>query len=217
MEVNSIPTAAPGAPCGGGRARGFFGRGGRTGTTTATNTGLRREGPQYDRGSASRYFIAGRSAAALLDEGEGGRAGGAERLRQRLAAREKEREVARRLGAVGGGVGGEYLSRVAGGVVAPEGERADVPPPRPDARSLGLVRSGAGAVTLSPAKKRRRGEGSGEEGTGKGRKRGRWEEEKKVVMEGDGDGEEEDVNWFLEIGSGRSRGGSGESDGLEIV
>lgn len=212
MEVNSIPTAAPGAPCGGGRARGFFGRGSRT--STSTNTGLRREGSQYDRGSASRYFVAGRSAAALLDEGEGARAGGAERLRLRLAAREKEREVARRLGAVGGGVGGEYLSRVAGGVVGPEGERADVLPPLLDARSLGLVRSGAGAVTLSPAKKRGRGEGSGEEGTGKGRKRGRREEEK-VVLESDG--EDEEVDWFLEIGSGRSGGGSGESDRLEIV
>jgi len=217
MELHSVPTAAPGAARGGrGGARASSGRG-------RGQTGLLREGPQYDRGSASRYFVAGRSAAALLDEEEGGRAGGAERLRLRLAAREKERDVARRLGAVGGGVGGEYLSRVAGGRADGGEEReADGPPPRLDARALGLVRSraGAGAVTLSPAKKRGRGEGSGSggEGAGKGRKRGRWEEEEKGG--GEEEEEEEEDIWLAmarEMSAGRSRGSSRESDGLEIV
>lgn len=217
MELHSIPTAAPGAARGArGGARASSGRG-------RGQTGLLREGPQYDRGSASRYFVAGRSAAALLDEEEGGRAGGAERLRLRLAAREKERDVARRLGVVGGGVGGEYLSRAAG--AGPEGgeeREPDGPPPRLDARALGLVRSGAGAgaVTLSPAKKRGRRErsrsGSGVERTGERRKRGRWEEEEK---RGGVEEEEEDI-WLAmarEMSAGRSRGSSGESDGLEIV
>lgn len=124
MEVNGM--SAPYAPGGkrGGRT-GFWGGSSRKTKETASGKEnmLIKEGPQWDRTSSSRYFIApsagrsisGRSAASLLDaEISGGGAeerGGSreERLRKRLAEQEREREIARQLGEGGNGIGSEYL------------------------------------------------------------------------------------------------------------
>ncbi len=124
MEVNGM--SAPYAPGGkrGGRT-GFWGAKGRKSKEPGPGNedGLIKEGPQWDRATASRYFIApsatgsrsGRSAASLLDaEHTGGGAyerGGSrdERLRKRLAEQQREREIARQLGENGNGIGKEYL------------------------------------------------------------------------------------------------------------
>lgn len=141
MEVNSM--SAPYAPGGkrGGRT-GFWGgssssssRKSRDDALPGRENGLIKEGPQWDRTSSSRYFIApsslgrftntnGRSAATLLDAadfsvgGFGGFGGGGaeerggsreERLRKRLAEQDREREIARQLGEGGNGIGSEYL------------------------------------------------------------------------------------------------------------
>lgn len=127
MEVNGM--SAPYAPGGkrGGRT-GFWGGSSSSRKTkdafSGKENGLVKEGPQWDRSSSSRYFIApsaagkslsSRSAASLLDaEISGGGAeerGGSreERLRKRLAEQEREREIARQLGEGGNGIGSEYL------------------------------------------------------------------------------------------------------------
>ena len=159
MEVQGM--SAPFAP--GGR------RGGRTGhfgdknkrQKPAREDGFLKEGPQYDRSSASRYFVArsipGFSAAQLLD-GEGGieRGGSMEdRIRKRLAEREKENEIARKLGEGGNGAGSEYLRLRTGGEIS--AKNADVEAIDPvDATSLGLLGNKARNVQLSPIKKKRK-------------------------------------------------------------
>ena len=165
MEVNTI--TAPFAPGGRKSARtGFFGGGSRRGKGEQfKDDGLLREGAQYDRATGSRFFIApsalgitGRSAANLLDDeldlaNRG--LGKEERLRRRLAEREKEREIARKLGEGGNGMGGEYLR-----ITTTEGEatnedegesgkREDL-----DAGRLGLLGNRAAEVHLSPMKRK---------------------------------------------------------------
>ena len=134
MEVNSMSTPyAPGGKRGG--RTGFWGgssssrRKSSEDALPGRENGLLKEGPQWDRTSSSRYFIApsslgrctntnGRSAASLLDAADftvgGGGAeerGGSreERLRKRLAEQDREREIARQLGEGGNGIGSEYL------------------------------------------------------------------------------------------------------------
>ena len=161
MEVNGM--SAPYAPGGkkGGRT-GFWGGGSKG----KKDEGLVKEGAQYDRGSGSKYFIApttlgpGRSAASLLDA-EGGplERGGSkeERVRKRLAEREREREIARRLGEGGNGLGGEYLRLKHDGAGSAMGD-ADLSRQGPEmahAGSLGLLGNKARDVHLSPLKKRK--------------------------------------------------------------
>lgn len=158
MEVNGM--SAPYAPGGkrGGRT-GFWGGSSRKTKEAVSDKadGLAKEGPQWDRTSSSRYFIApsagrsgpGRSAASLLDAETGG--GGAEerggsreeRLRKRLAEQEHEREIARRLGEGGNGIGSEYL-KLRRGNENPDG--ASVVPltanSRPDGSKLGAEELG---------------------------------------------------------------------------
>lgn len=169
MEVNGM--SAPFAP--GGR------RGGRTGfwggerKEKNEEDGLLKEGPQWDRGTGSRYFIGpstlglGRSAASLLDA-EGGplERGGTkeERVRKRLAEREREREIARKLGEGGNGIGGEYLrfrhnnekGVGASGTTAEDDATNETTTETADAASLGLLGNKAGDVHLSPLKKKRK-------------------------------------------------------------
>lgn len=161
MEVNGM--SAPYAPGGkkGGRT-GFWGGGSKG----KKDEGLVKEGAQYDRGSGSKYFIApttlgpGRSAASLLDA-EGGplERGGSkeERVRKRLAEREREREIARRLGEGGNGLGGEYLRLKHDGAGSAMGD-SDLSRQGPEmahAGSLGLLGNKARDVHLSPLKKRK--------------------------------------------------------------
>lgn len=155
MEVQGI--SAPFAP--GGR------RGGRTGhfgeKKQGQKPGFLTEGPQYDRSSASRYFVVpsipGISAAQLLDADGGIERGGSmeDRIRKRLAEREKENEIARKLGEGGNGAGSEYLRLRTGGEIS--AKNADVEAVDPiDATSLGLLGNKARNVQLSPLKKKRK-------------------------------------------------------------
>ena len=159
MEVQGM--SAPFAPGGrrGGRT-GHFGDS-RRGQKPARDDGLSREGPQYDRGSASRYFVGpsipGFSAAQLLDV-EGGIERGAtkeERIRKRLAEKEKEEEIAKRLGEGGNGAGSEYLRLRTGGETSAKNVDSQSANPV-DAISLGLLGNNARNVHLSPIKKKRK-------------------------------------------------------------
>ena len=160
MEVQGM--SAPFAPGGrrGGRT-GYFGDKKR-GSKTMRDDGFAKEGPQYDRGSGSRYFVApsipGQSAAQLLDaEGATDRYGSKEeRVRKRLAEREKETEVARKLGKGGNGAGSKYL-RVKQGLDSTLSTTDAARAPEPvDVASLGLFGNKAGNVHLSPIKKKRK-------------------------------------------------------------
>lgn len=159
MEVQGM--SAPFAPGGrrGGRT-GHFGDN-RRGHKPVQDDGLTREGPQYDRGSASRYFVApsipGYSAAQLLDAEGGIERGGSkeERIRKRLAEREKENEIAKKLGEGGNGAGSEYLRLRTGGETSATNADPQAADPV-DASSLGLLGNKARNVHLSPIKKKRK-------------------------------------------------------------
>lgn len=166
MEVNGM--SAPFAPGGKRGGRTGFWSGGRK--EKKEEDGLLKEGPQWDRGTGSRYFIGrstlgpGRSAASLLDA-EGGQLerGGTkeERVRKRLAEREREREIARKLGEGGNGIGGEYLrlrnnNEKGSGASGSTAEHDASSETTTDAASLGLLGNKAGDVHLSPLKKKRK-------------------------------------------------------------
>ncbi|CAD6570697.1 MAG: hypothetical protein ASARMPREDX12_003824 [Alectoria sarmentosa] len=159
MEVQGM--SAPFAP--GGRRGGRTGHFGdkRRGQKSARDDGVSREGSQYDRGSASRYFVApsipGFSAAQLLDAEGGIERGGSkeERIRKRLAEREKENEIAKKLGEGGNGAGSEYLRLRTGGETSAKNadpQAADAV----DATSLGLLGNKSRNVHLSPIMKKRK-------------------------------------------------------------
>ncbi|KAL8947670.1 MAG: hypothetical protein Q9222_006077 [Ikaeria aurantiellina] len=84
----------------------------RAGAARGSGGGYGTEGGRrYDRSSKSTFVVGGPSAASLLDS-EGlltDRGGREERVRKRMAEREREREIARKLGEKGNGMGGEYL------------------------------------------------------------------------------------------------------------
>ena len=174
MEVQGM--SAPFAPGGRKQGRtGFFGGGGKGSgprsrryegplEKSSGGDGFRSEGQRYDRTTSTRFFVApaipGRSAAQLLDaEGMMTSRGESkeERVRKRLAEREKENEIARRLGEGGNGAGSEYLRlRQQPGTDGSQG-----PGEQPglesqvesvDAVSLGLLGNKAGQVHLSPLK-----------------------------------------------------------------
>ena len=163
METQGM--SAPFAPGGkkGGRT-GYFGEG-RRGQKGIKDDGLVKKGPQYDRGSGTRYFVApsvpGQTTAQLLDaEGATDRHGSKEdRIRKRLAEREKEQEIARKLGEGGNGAGSEYLRLRQG--LGPTMSNAEPEAADPvDATSLGLLGNRARNVHLSPMKRKRVASGS---------------------------------------------------------
>lgn len=182
MEVQGM--SAPFAPGGRKQGRtGHFGGGGKGSgpksksgdfltATEQRQDGFRKEGMQYNRSTSSKYYIVpssmagggGGSAADLLDaedfmtnRGESK----AERLRKRLAERERENELAKRLGDRGNGAGSEYMrltqqSHNDGGAASQqtsEGQRRGDEVEAIDAGSLGLLGNKAGGVHLSPIKK----------------------------------------------------------------
>jgi len=161
MEVQGM--SAPFAPGGkkGGRT-GYFGDK-RRGQKPAKEDGFIREGPQYDRGSRSQYFVGpsipGQTAAQLLDaEGATDRYGSKEdRVRKRIAERERENEIARKLGEGGNGAGSEYL-RLKQGLGAAKGTAEPEAVDPVDAASLGLLGNKARSVHLSPVRKRKASE-----------------------------------------------------------
>lgn len=209
MEVQGM--SAPFAPGGrrGGRT-GHFGDS-RRGQKPARDDGIAREGPQYDRGSASQYFVAlsvpGFSAAQLLDAEGGIERGGSkeERIRKRLAEREKENEIAKKLGEGGNGAGSEYLRVRTGGETSaknPDPQAADPV----DATSLGLLGNRARNVHLSPIKKKRKASALSADGS---RKKTRFV-----------------TNWGIKEAGRESFGGNiamedvdddDDDDGLEVV
>ena len=158
METQGM--SAPFAPGGrkGGRT-GYFGDK-RRGNKSVKDDGFIKDGPQYDRSSGSRYFVGppvpGQSAAQLLDaEGATDRYGGKEdRVRKRLADRERENEIARKLGEGGNGAGSEYLRLKHSSEVVTSAIESQAPEPI-DAISLGLLGNKARNVQLSPIKKRK--------------------------------------------------------------
>ncbi|KAI4198247.1 MAG: hypothetical protein LQ350_005409 [Teloschistes chrysophthalmus] len=194
MEVNSI--SAPFAPGGTKGARsGFWGGG--TGGTRAKSRAVGPEGvggsnkrkgandslpdgSRWDRTHKSAFFVGGPtrggggSAAALLDAtGDDlvDRAGREERVRKRMAEREREREIARVLGERGDGIGREYAtkssqqtsasgSKAMNGMGEGVGRRGSQQEEEEgvvmDAKALGLLGNRAGDVLLSPIKKKRR-------------------------------------------------------------
>ncbi|KAL9610432.1 MAG: hypothetical protein Q9167_004857 [Letrouitia subvulpina] len=181
MEVNGM--SAPFAPGGrrGGRT-GFWGggKGPKSNSFTVSKSfadfgrrgdGLLREGPQYDRTTGSTYFIGpspgsyGRSAARLLDTDGAVERGGSreERVRKRLAEREREREIAQKLGHGGQGMGGEYLrmkhdTAAANSATNSSSNDGSSRLEEPfDAATLGLLAHKAVDVHLSPLKKKRPG------------------------------------------------------------
>lgn len=162
MEVNSM--SAPFAP--GGRQGGGIFSGSRRG-------GGRGGGAQRDRTVPSDVFISSGAAQRLDDndvDPDAFHAGTSksERLRRRLAEREREREIARQLGSSGNGAGSLYLRAPfeaeknggSGGGGDEDGPEAV------DAMSLGLTGAGRAAegVKLSPIKRRLRGKGGDGDG-----------------------------------------------------
>ena len=148
MEVNTM--SAPSGP--GGKRTGFWG--GKT-SEEKKDDGVVKEGAQYDRSSGSTFFVGPSRSAAHLFDAEGMERGGSkeERIRKRLAEREKEKEIARKLGEGGNGMGGEYLRMRSGGNTGPvhmDGQAEAV-----DVGSIGLLGNKAGDVHLSPIKKRK--------------------------------------------------------------
>ncbi|KAL8841230.1 MAG: hypothetical protein Q9170_001019 [Blastenia crenularia] len=181
MEVNGISSGfAPGGKKG--SRSGYWGTGGGggkrdvnsksypagffEGKESGRKSNLLHEGAQYDRSSQTRFFVGGRvptgfgqSAASLLDaDGLADRGGREERVRKRMAEREREKEIAKQLGEKGQGMGGEYLKMRE---EAPNGseatQSAGAGREMLDAKALGLKGNKAGNVQLSPVKKRRIG------------------------------------------------------------
>ncbi|KAI4109365.1 MAG: hypothetical protein L6R37_000522 [Teloschistes peruensis] len=222
MEVNGM--SAPFAPGGrkGGRS-GFWGGGGSDrGTRSKSRAvgpggiegGVKKgggsrlsDGSRWDRTHKSAFFVGGPtrgsgsgigSAAALLDatgDDVVDRAGREERVRKRMAEREREREIARRLGERGDGIGREYLgissqqnmadggAKDLGGMEVGQGGRGSQQEEGWDARKLGLLGNRAGDALLSPIKKKRRVGGvleGVEAGVGGKRKKTRFLTEKGV-------------------------------------
>ena len=166
-----------------GSRTGFFGEGGTRGggRGSAFKQGLKHEGPQYDLGTQSLYYVApsrnrgtGRTSynpaggsAANLDgyddpfvaSGMIGRGESKEeKMRRRLANQQKERDITRKLvaGRVGG-VGAEYL-RTRTGNETPNKEKAPstptVPKSPPNVNGIDMTTFGkAKNVRLSPMKR----------------------------------------------------------------
>ena len=164
MEVNTM--TAPFAPGGrSGSRTGMFGA--RSGTQNDKSSG-----PSVDRATHSHYYIApagapnGGSSARLLDDDDVDPdafhrgANKEERLRRRLAEREREREIARQLGDGGNGAGSMYLRAPLNGLSAAEGGCEEASR-AVDAQALGLLadKGKAASVRLSPVKRKRGGDG----------------------------------------------------------
>ncbi|KAI9832889.1 MAG: hypothetical protein M1819_003919 [Sarea resinae] len=172
MEVNTM--TAPFAP-GGRSASGNTWSRGRG--AKAKDDGLKKEGPQHDRETHTAFFIApgrsgggGRTTASLLDDEDHDPdifhrgTNKEERLRRRLAERERERDIARKLGesgtgGVGSTIGAEYLraSRGSGGSGDTANDDINSNPNEilGAARSRELMGVRATDVRLSPMKRKR--------------------------------------------------------------
>lgn len=127
---------------------------------------------QYDRLNKTAFYVGGaptgmfgQSAASLLDgDTIADRGAKEERLRKRLAERERETEIARKLGERGNGIGREYLkirhetpsTSEGAHVCSTQSGTVSLETKEPlDAVALGLKGNKAVHVQLSPLKKRK--------------------------------------------------------------
>ncbi|OBT79204.1 hypothetical protein VF21_01765 [Pseudogymnoascus sp. 05NY08] len=114
------------------------------------------QGVAYDLGTQSTMYV---HRGDVRFEGEAGeKRQKAQRMRQRLAEKEKERNLQQQLANLGGGLGAEYM-RVGSGSQQRQESEADLwqPETRPDAKQLGLLGGKASDMSLGPAKRKRTG------------------------------------------------------------
>lgn len=121
---------------------------------------------RWDRESHSQIFIGSgnASAAKLLDNvdynADAFHRGSTkeERVTRQILAKEKERELAKRLGAMGAGLGADYMRRkditTKQNTESSRDSEYELPPP-PDAAALGLLSGKAKDVDLGPIKRKR--------------------------------------------------------------
>lgn len=118
------------------------------------------EKTRYDRGSHSQIYI-GKSTASMLDDvdydPDAFHRGSTkeERMMRRVLAQEKERDLAKKLGAMGGGLGADYMRRKDSSQLDPSSSFASSDTMSTDAASLGLLGGKAKDVMLSPIKRKR--------------------------------------------------------------
>ncbi|CZR60996.1 related to replication protein CDC23 [Phialocephala subalpina] len=132
------------------------------------------EKTRYDKESHSQIYI-GKSAANLLDDvdydPDAFHRGSTkeERMTRRILAQEKERDLAKKLGAMGGGLGADYMRRKdPSSHPDPSSSLASSDTIASDAASLGLLGGKAEDVALSPIKRKRTNTMSGTSAMGWG-------------------------------------------------
>ncbi|KFY05679.1 hypothetical protein V492_08365 [Pseudogymnoascus sp. VKM F-4246] len=122
------------------------------------------QGVAYDRSTQSTMYVHRGDRGDVHFEGEAGeKMQKAQRMRQRLAEKEKERDLQKQLANLGGGLGAEYMRIGSGSQQSQHKEsEADLwePEPRPDAKQLGLLGGKASDMSLGPAKRKRTGNDS---------------------------------------------------------
>ncbi|KAF8867155.1 hypothetical protein BDZ45DRAFT_638523 [Acephala macrosclerotiorum] len=133
------------------------------------------EKTRYDKESHSQIYIGKKSTASLLDDvdfdPDAFHRGSTkeERMTRRLLAQEKERDLAKKLGAMGGGLGADYM-RQKDPSSRPDPSSSLTSPDiiASDAASLGLLGGKAKDVALSPIKRKRTNTMSGTSAMGWG-------------------------------------------------
>ncbi|GAB7362014.1 hypothetical protein MBLNU230_g2049t1 [Neophaeotheca triangularis] len=172
MQVNTMARGAGGAFAPKSRERS---QGGPRAVNRDAGTYHREFGQLYSVASGGK----GSTAASLLDADDTDKLHSMTRdeaSRKRIAAAERERATAKRLGAMGSGIGAEYLRAKhdpAANATASELETAQNMFDKPKIETLGLLGKSAGDQRLSPAKDRKRHFGMGAAAMGK--KNGRAE------------------------------------------
>lgn len=117
---------------------------------------------RYDKETHSQIFIGKRSTANLLDDTDFApdafHRGSTkdERMRRQILALEKERDLEKKLGKLGTGLGADYMraKHTARTESSASHSREEKAPP-PDAASLGLLKTKASDIALSPVKRKR--------------------------------------------------------------
>ncbi len=127
-------------------------------------------GKKYDWETGSHVYV--HKGQAHFDNEVAEQFNKQERTRTRFAEEEKERELARKLGSLGGGLGAEYMTKKAGALTSSsqplERDMFWNPPPKPDAKALGLLDGKASEVSLAPAKRKRTATMSGSNNSARG-------------------------------------------------
>jgi minichromosome maintenance protein 10 len=116
---------------------------------------------RYDKGSHSQIYIVNRTTANLLDDTDydpdAFHRGSTkeERVTRRILAQERERDFAKKLGAIGVGLGADYMRRKDSAEPHPRDSYNMPEEHPPDAAALGLLGGKAKDVQLSPIKRKR--------------------------------------------------------------